>query len=635
MIKQITFFTILISLLFSQTNLSGLSNSELDLLRQELGPVDASNTSNLMIKDSDETLGQEIISIDAISKNDEPDSYYFGYEYFEKDIDFTNNTPTPNDYILGPGDEIILSLWGETNSRQKFILSREGLIYYEKVGPINLSGRSIQQAESFLINKLSEVYSTLKDKNNSTDLKIELGSLKSINIYFSGEFSKPGISPVYPFVDILTAVIQAGGVNREASLRNIQIIRDGKLIHTVDFYNFFNKGDAKFFDIKLLNRDIIYIPRVDIRANIQGAINRPGYYELLENETLNDLISHAGGLSYNASSNIIIDTIDPIKARSSDDNAMLSTNINLKNADTVFLGDGSYIDIKKIESVDTKLEIFGRVKSPGKYSANSSTLKDILDIAGGFNDPVFRKTIIDDQIIILRKNENKFYHDEFVVNYDQANTFEMKVNDKILVYENTNYRNSFTYQIEGEVGKPGTYPLRKGLTVGEAINLAGGLSNFSSFDNVVVMQEFSQINDLGSEEVVTQKVANLELDFQLGPNSIIKALPFENVVYVQGNVYNPGLVAYQRGLTMTQAIMQAGGYKPYSMKKRSYIISANGEIRKANLFRGRVKRLTAGDTIFVPANPNPSDFDITKFIADLSSTLANLAAIFIIIDNQD
>ena len=588
-----------------------------------------------MIRDSIEAVDQEVISINATSKNNEPDSYYFGYEYFEKDVDFTNNTPTSRDYILGPGDEIILSLWGETNSRQKFVLSREGLIYYDKVGPINLSGRTIDQAESFLVNKLSEVYSTLKDKNNSTNLKIELGSLKSINIYFSGEFSKPGISPVYSFIDILSAIIQAGGVNKEASLRNIQIIRNGELIHTVDFYSFFNKGDAKFFDIRLLDRDIIYIPRVDIRANIQGAINRPGYYELLENETLSDLISHAGGLSYSASSNIIIDTIDPIKARSSDDNAMLSTNVNFNDADTVFLNDGAFIDIKKIESVDTKLEIFGRVKSPGEYSASSSTLKDILDIAGGFNDPVFRKTIRDDEIIILRQNENKFYHDEFSVSYDEANVFEMKVNDKILVYENTNYRNSFVYSIEGEVVNPGTYPLKKGLTLGQALDSAGGLTNFSTLDNIIVIQEFSQINDIGEQEVTLQTVANASLNFELGPNSVIKALPYENVVYVKGNVYSPGLVAYRKGLTMGGAIIQAGGFKPYSLKKKSYVIKANGEIDKANIFRGRVKRLKPGDTIIVPADPNPSDFDITTFISDLSTTLANLAAIFIIIDDQN
>mgnify|MGYP001322654671 CR=1 FL=1 len=115
---------------------------------------------------------------------------------------------------------------------------------------------------------------------------------------------------------------------------------------------------------------------------------------------------------------------------------------------------------------------------------------------------------------------------------------------------------------------------------------------------------------------------------------VMRVLPFENVVSVEGNVYNPGLVAYETGLTMSQAIVQAGGYKPYSIKRRSYVKKANGEIDKANVFVGRVKRLNPGDTVVVPVDPDPDDFDITTFISDLSTTLANIAAILLIVDNQ-
>ena len=126
------------------------------------------------------------------------------------------------------------------------------------------------------------------------------------------------------------------------------------------------------------------------------------------------------------------------------------------------------------------------------------------------------------------------------------------------------------------------------------------------------------------------------MDFEIADQNKITILPKTNVVRVEGNVYNPGLVAHQsgRGMSMSNAIELAGGYKKNSLKDRAYVIRANGEIEKANLFRGRAKRVFPGDSIVVPVDTNPNEFDITTFIADLSTTLANIAAILILVDNN-
>ena len=279
--------------------------------------------------------------------------------------------------------------------------------------------------------------------------------------------------------------------------------------------------------------------------------------------------------------------------------------------------------------------MYGRVKNPGQYSSVNSSLKDILNLAGGFNDPIFRKTINDREIIILRQNENQFYGEEFMVAYNESANFTLNPGDKIFVYEDINYKNNFTYRVEGQVNKPGTYPLTRGITLGKAIEIAGGLTELSSFSNISVGIEFTSITEDGDQEVNTELVADTDYDFELSQGAVITALPFENVVRVEGNVYNPGFVAVKEGrISMYQAIELAGGYKPYTLKDRVYVQRANGEIEKSNIFGGRAKRVFPGDTIFVPEDPNPQEFDITTFIADLSSTLANIAAILIIVDNN-
>ena len=620
----------LLSVLQAQASILDINrvgNQRLDELKEELISQQNIIPGNKEADDV-ESVPVKIINETNITINEE----YFGYNYFQSDINFFDNTPTPADFRLGAGDEIILSLWGETNLREKFIINKDGLIYYENIGFINLSNKTVDEAELLLVNELSKIYSTLKDSESPTNLMIELGKLKSLNIYFSGEIARPGVQLVHPFSDIFVALIQAGGINIEGSLRKIQLIRDNKIIALVDLYSFFNNGVNDFSSLRLIDGDIIHIPVIENRVEIRGAVLRPGFYELLKSEELNNLIKYAAGLTAKASSNVTIDTIKPMIDRMTQDNIISSLNVDLTK-DKIFLNNGDRVLIREVGDSSSKVEIFGRVKVPGTYSATDMSLKNILDISGGFDDPIFRKTIKED-IVILRKDENQFYSKEFIVNYNDADTFSLNIDDKIFVYEDINYRNSFTYRIEGEVNKPGTYPLTKGITLQESIDLAGGLTELTTYENIVITQEFTEVDIDGNEKLVTKNVANAPLNFELSQNTVINLIPFENVVNVEGNVYNPGLVAYKKGMTMSSAIIQAGGYKPHSMKKRAYVKRANGQIDKANLFRGRTKRLLPGDTVFVPENPEPSNFDLTTFIADLSSTLANIAAILLIVDNQ-
>ena len=326
--------------------------------------------------------------------------------------------------------------------------------------------------------------------------------------------------------------------------------------------------------------------------------------------------------------------IIPFTERTSDDNARISMNINLKDSKNIKITNGTILNVLAIGDVETKVEIFGRVKSPGAYPA-SSNLKSILDIAGGFNDPLYRKTIRDDEIVVVRKDKNQFYGLEFNIPYSESEKFNLIPGDRIFVYENTMYSNLFSISVEGEVNKRGNFQLKSGMTVKDAIDFAEGFSPLANKDAITVTEVFTSIDDEGNEIEESTQVKDANLDFELTAGSVINVLPLENVVSVQGNVYNPGLITFAKAKTVNKYINLAGGPKPNTLSTRIYVKRANGRIKKVTLLQGIGTIVKPGDTIFVPVNPDPQNFDITSFIADIATTLANLAAILVIIDNQN
>lgn len=609
--------------LFSQ-QLQDLSNTDLDNIKEQL-----LNQEQVEVQE-DQMLEEVIVEVENAKLN--PKIENFGYNYFSRDINFFDNVPTPPEFKLGPGDEIILSLWGETNSREKFILNREGSIFYKNIGLINLNNKTLEQAELILSERLVEIYSTINSSENATNLMLEIGKIKSINVYVSGETKSPGINLIHPFSDIFSVLNQVG-ISELGSLRNIELIRNGKSFAKFDFYSFFVNGVNNFSDIRILDGDMIHIPVIKKRVQIVGEIKKPMYYELLDSDSIINLIEYAGGLTELASSKILIEDIATIDNRLTDDVIRKSKAIDISLAPSTYINNGAIVNLLTAGNNDVNVQVYGRVTTPGKYP-KVSNLKEVLDLAGGFDDPIFSKSI-DKNIVVSRLDEKKFYGNQFIVNYNEAEDFSLEINDQIFVYENPNYYKNSIFSIKGEINRPGTYPIKGKITLLEAINLAGGITEKGSINNVSVSKNVTRFNEDGDEVSESELVVNIGPGFEIDHRNVITILPTTNVVRVSGNVYSPGLVAHNgTNMTMSNAIELAGGYRPYSMKKNSYIIRANGEIEKASLFRGRGKRVFPGDSIFVPLDPKPQDFDISMFVAELSSTLANLAAILVLIDRN-
>ena len=627
-ILLITFFGILCAQTISTSDLKKISNEQLDLIREELQAAQVSiPVGNNNVSEINTNTDEVSVSTNITTSVNSP---FFGYNYFQREINFFDNIPAPNDYRLGPGDQLTISFWGERNSREKFTIDKEGQIFYRDIGFINLSNKTLKEAEDHLNDELSQIFSTLDNVNNPTNIKLSLGDLKSINVFFTGQIANPGMNLIHPFSDVFTALVQAGGVNINGSLRNVQIIRSNNIIETVDFYSFFLTGKNNFSKIRLIDGDIIHIPTVHNRVQLAGAVTNNGFFEFIEGETIQDIINFAGGLVVDASSKAIIKSIDAMNERTSDDYARKSNALSQEQFTSVKLVNGDFIDFLPLKSVDNMVEVLGRVKNPGSYPA-STNLYDVLVLAGGFNDPEYIKSIDLENIVVLRKDKSQFYTKEFVTSFSKASEFNITAGDRVLVYQDKNYTNNYIFSVEGQVFKPGTYAYKKGLKISDAIRMAGGLTELSNDSALVVFEIFNEV--VNNNIVVTsRRVSNITAEFEFNPGSRIIALPYENVIRVEGNVFSPGLIAQEgQSMSVSRAIELSGGMQKKSDKRKIYIKRLNGSLEKKRWG----SRLYAGDTLIIPRKEDDSDFDITAFLADLSSTLANIVAILLVIDNAN
>lgn len=632
------FITVILflSTVFAQISVDqirNLTNQQLDQVKSEL-----QSQTRASIVQTGTSIPQNSSPVDITSTADSlMTGDFFGYNYFKKDISFFDNVPAPAEYRLGPGDQIIISMWGETNFRNSWTIDKNGRIYFDNIGFINISNNTLASAEKILIEEFSKIYSSLKDEEYTSTLTVSLGALKSMNVYFSGNIENPGINLIHPFSDIFTAIVQAGGINEDGTLREIQLIRNGDVIDTVDFYSFFLDGKKDFSKIKLIDGDVIHVPTVKRRVSIYGGVIKPSAYELLTNETFENLLNYASGISNTASSNIIVTKIIPIEERISDDNGFTTLSTNFQKIKSIDLNNGDSVEILEIPSVLSSVDVYGQVKNAGRYPANNMSLKGVLDIAGGFDDPVFRKSIRDD-ITILRKDQNDFYSQEITVLYEDAEAFNLSVGDQILVYENTKYDNLYRYTIAGEVNKPGTFPLNSSdITINKAIELAGGMTELANPRNIIYRKEYQESDGRGGVQTSFQIVNDVKKDFIIDSNASITVLPYENVVNVVGNVYNPGLISYSKNQNYKKYIERAGGFKDDTHKRKIYIKRANGTIEKPQgFFKTQGKRIFPGDTIFVPLKPEEDRrFDVASFTADILTALTNIIAIASIINNDN
>ena len=483
---------------------------------------------------------------------------YVGYDIFEvrDTIPFWQNLPTPNDYVLGPGDEIIISLFGSIEQNTSEIINRDGQVFLKDIGTLSLIGMKISDAKIYIKNRYSKVYSTLLGQKPTTFLDVTLGELKSINIHVVGYAVYPGTHVIHPFSSVFSSLSQAGGVDLNGSLREIKVIRDGKTISSVDLYEYLYLGKS-LSNVRLLDQDVIYVPPRKSTIAITGRVKTPGYYESSLSENIQDLINFSGGFSSHANKHIYL-VNNNFKNQRSD---VLDANELTKHVAL----DGDSLHVPIFHSAEEYIVLKGQVKSPGRIPyKKDTTLEELLKIDGSLQDLVFKRSMDTKNISIFRRKNSSEEIQKFSFDLSKQEEIKIQKFDQISVPPNKYFKPMKYVMVSGEVFTPGLYNVNNQKTLKDVIIATGGLTDDALDLGIEVFRD-------------SLKVAWENMNFILENGDSLNVLKKTGTIQVVGEVNNPGYITYKKSHNAKDYILLAGGFSSFADPRDVTVIEPNGK----------------------------------------------------------
>ena len=552
----------------------------------------------------------------------------FGFDVFQYSSTFFTPSAAaapPSSYALGPGDEIVLSLWGETRLNSVLAVNREGNVVVPDVGPINAGGLTVAQLQEKLQKRLSTVYSSLQGGTRArTFLDLSLGKLKNIQVYVVGEVQRPGGYSIPSMSTVLTALYSAGGPTIVGSMRNIQIIRKGDQPQAADLYRFLLQWD-KSPDVSLLDGDILVVPPAARRAAIVGSITRPAIYETKEGETLGDLLTMAGGLRFDAATKrVSLERIVPFNEREKYDKDILRRDIDFASASAMLastdrLENG---DVVKIYSIDymqeNRVDIDGPVYKPGPYALVAGMrVGDLIRAADSLRETAFPERGTIARIRENLRRELISFNVRKALAGDADENLLLMNRDSVSLYPENNFFPQHTVTLWGAVRHPGDYARRENMTIGDLIVAAGGVTE----QGIVTGIEVGRMDTTEVGKYATVKRIDLTAEYwQKTPGDYLLAdfdvvsvpenpkFTYPKTVHMTGYVMGPGLYALRASDERLASLFQRAG----GLKVGAYLEGARLFRKDAGLvpldFRKAIEDessrdnivLYDGDSIYVP-----------------------------------
>ena len=528
--------------------------------KQESTPAEAPAKVNPL---SEMVYGRNIFTNDKLS--------------FEPDF----NMATPQNYRLGPGDEIIIDIWGASEDIIRKEISPDGSINVPGLGVISLNGMNIADAKEYLKSELSKIYA---DEGNQ--IQVTLGKTRSIKINVMGEVMVPGTYTLSAFASVFHALYSAGGVTDLGSLRNIKVARNGKTVAEVDVYEYIMQGKTSD-DINLQEGDVVIVPTYDAIVKVEGKVKRPMKYEMKDNETVSTLLKYAGFFAPNAYKN-------SVRVVRQEGREYSIATVERDNFGAFKLMDGDVVSADSIiNRFSNKLEIKGAVYRPGiyEYCESINTVKKLLRQADGLLGDAFTN-----RAVLYRQRENLTSEvlpvDVKGILEGTAEDVELRKNDILFVPSIYDIKNIGNVYISGEVVKPGTYPYADNMTLEDIVITAGGLKDAASLVRVDISRRMKDNKGTHAIDTVGQNFSfGLKDGFIVDGEPGFVLEPFDQVFVRRSPGYSE-----QKNVTVNGEVLYSGEYSlNYKNERLSSLISRAGGLTAFGYARGAKLTRVAND----------------------------------------
>ena len=498
-----------------------------------------------------------------------------------------SNLPTPANYLLGPGDEIIIDIWGSSEVTIQKTISPDGFINIESLGMIQLSGMTIEQATEHLRKKMEQTHAGINGENATSHFKVSLGKSRTIQVNIMGEVAVPGTYRLSAFSTVFHAIYSAGGMSEIGSLRNIMLNRNGKTIAQFDIYDFILNGKTRN-DIRLQEGDVIIVPTYETLVSMEGNVKRPMKYEMKADEPLSTLLKYAGNFASNAYTR-------SLKVIRQNGRELQVFTVEDMDYSVFKLKDGDVVTAEAVlKRYENKLEIKGAVYRPGIYQFGGqlNTVKQLIEKADGLMGDAFLG-----RAVLHREREDLTRE---IIQVDLKNIMNgtkpdiaLQRNDVLYIPSIHDISEIGKIDIFGEVAKPGKYVYADNMTLEDLVIQAGGLLETASTVKVDVSRRIKNNNYNGKEalsEIGTMFSFSLKDGFVVDGEQGFVLEPYDQVyvrkspgykeqvnVSIEGEVLYGGTYALtSKSERLTDLVKKAGGATQFAYVKGAKLM------RKAN-----------------------------------------------------